>query len=164
MWQILDHRTVHEGESHWWWGKTQQNTHNPNQHVAEIPSDNFLPPSFTCSTQGPLPVFGTEDALVEPMLLALDSRVAFLAVSAKKPIEQEWWHQGSFSAGPATLWPPPQNTRPPITEPTYRIKWETMGYEVTGYSLGSKLLSLKAPSVCHAIATTQRTEEEKIKA
>lgn len=60
-------------------------SHNRNQNVAQIPSYNFLTPSFTNT----IPVFGTEDALVEPMLLALDSTVPFLAVSAKKPIEQE---------------------------------------------------------------------------
>ncbi len=36
-----------------------------------------------------IPVFGTEEALVEPMLLALDTTEPFLAVSAKKPIEQD---------------------------------------------------------------------------
>lgn len=35
------------------------------------------------------PVFGTEDALVEPMLLALDTIVPFLVVSAKKPMKQK---------------------------------------------------------------------------
>lgn len=36
-----------------------------------------------------LPVFGTEEALVEPMLLALDTTEPFLTVSAKKPAEQD---------------------------------------------------------------------------
>lgn len=34
-----------------------------------------------------IPVFGTEEALVEPMLLALDTTVPFLAPSVKKPAE-----------------------------------------------------------------------------
>ncbi len=56
-----------------------------------------VPSQFECNTNPPLnrqqwqvlPVFGTEEALVEPMLLALDTTVPFLAVSAKKPIEQD---------------------------------------------------------------------------
>lgn len=35
-----------------------------------------------------IPVFGTEEALVEPMLLALDTTASFLVDSAKKPTEQ----------------------------------------------------------------------------
>lgn len=35
------------------------------------------------------PVFGTEEALVEPMLLALDTIVPFLVVSAKKTIKEK---------------------------------------------------------------------------
>lgn len=34
-------------------------------------------------------MFGTEEALVEPMLLALDTTEPFLTVSAKKPAEQD---------------------------------------------------------------------------
>lgn len=34
-----------------------------------------------------IPVFGTEEALVEPMLLARDTTEPFLVVSAKKPTE-----------------------------------------------------------------------------
>ncbi len=32
-----------------------------------------------------LPVFGTEEALVDPMLLALDTKLPLRALSAKKP-------------------------------------------------------------------------------
>lgn len=35
-----------------------------------------------------LPVFGTEEALVEPMLLARDTTVPLRALSAKKPRRQ----------------------------------------------------------------------------
>lgn len=47
-----------------------------------------------------IPVFGTEEALVEPMLLALDPIVPFPAVSAKKPTQQDSKHQRSFTAKP----------------------------------------------------------------
>lgn len=47
-----------------------------------------------------LPVFGTEEALVEPMLLALDTTVPFPAVSPKKPTEEDSCHQRSFTARP----------------------------------------------------------------
>lgn len=36
-------------------------------------------------TKNTVPVFGTDEALVDPMLLALETTVPFLAVSAKKP-------------------------------------------------------------------------------
>lgn len=41
------------------------------------------------SVSDTIPVFGTEEALVEPMLLALDTTVPVLAVSAKKPTKQD---------------------------------------------------------------------------
>lgn len=35
------------------------------------------------------PVFGTEEALVDPMLLALDTKLPLQAFSAKKPKDME---------------------------------------------------------------------------
>lgn len=35
------------------------------------------------------PVFGTEEALVDPMLLALDTKLPLRALSAKKPRDME---------------------------------------------------------------------------
>lgn len=54
--------------------------------------------------QNIIPVFGTEEALVEPMLLALDTTEPFLTVSAKKPTQQDSRHQRFFTARPETDW------------------------------------------------------------
>lgn len=40
---------------------------------------------------GVLPVFGTEEALVDPMLLALDTTLPLRALSAKKPNDIEMY-------------------------------------------------------------------------
>lgn len=109
-----------------------------------------------------IPVFGTEEALVEPMLFALDTTVPFLAVSAKKPTERDRWHQRSFTARPEIDWhanPSDQKHKVTITKPKYQMIWQTTGYELTEYSLGSKPLSLKAPSVCRAITRQQKMEK-----
>lgn len=36
-----------------------------------------------------IPVFGTEEALVDPMLLALDTKLPLRALSAKKPNDMD---------------------------------------------------------------------------
>ena len=43
-----------------------------------------------------LPVFGTEEALVEPMLLALDTRLLFNADSVKNPASDENIREKSY--------------------------------------------------------------------
>lgn len=43
-----------------------------------------------------VPVFGTEEALVEPILLALDTMLPFLEVSAKKPRKQNNNHENNL--------------------------------------------------------------------
>lgn len=70
-----------------------------NLNVAQILFLNCLQCQIPCVTNI-IPVFGTEEALVEPMLLALDTTESFLAVSAKKPTEKDSRHQRFFTARP----------------------------------------------------------------
>lgn len=93
---------------------------------------------------------------MEPMLLALDTTVPFLAASAKKPTKQDRIHfkyhfiprEGKIQMNNLICTASPPSTK--------NVK-EGADSE---YSLGSKPLSLKAPSVCRAIATQQRMDEE----
>lgn len=85
------------------------------------------------------------------MLLALDTTVPFLAVSAKKPTEQDKPDIKDLS-----LRDQKYQKKVTITYPKYQMIWQTGEYE---YSLGSKPLSLKVPSVCRAITRQQKMEK-----
>ena len=87
-------------------------------------------------------MFGTEEALVEPMLFALETRLPFNAVSVKKPASDEYQGEVVLKHMVDTI------------QPQWKLQGQLYPTHNKSKSLNlpwSNPLSVNAPSVCSAI-------------